>query len=226
MPADDLTTRARRWYCELLEPTFPADELVTEPDFVAAVTSGEVLVHLIGDEAAPDGIAIAEYFPKSRVLLLSWLAVRPQGRGGGIGRRLLTQALQRWRDELDPVLVLGEVEHPDSIPADPIHGDPAARLRFYDSFGARALDLPYLQPPLRPGGAAPENLMLVAFLVDGLVPGHGVPAAPLHDFLDAYLPHHGTPYEKVFRALESEGESVSVIPLSATADQLPNSPRG
>ncbi|MEL4504736.1 GNAT family N-acetyltransferase [Luteococcus sp. H138] len=225
MPVADLESLARTWYRELLEPTFPADELVLEDDFVAAVRTGEVLIHTTGDQAHPDGIAIAEYFHESGVLLLSWLAVRPSARGGGVGQRLLAEALQRWQTELHPALVLGEVEHPGSVPADQAHGDPVARLRFYEAFGARAINLPYVQQPLRPGGAALEHLMLVAFRVEGRGPGERIDREPLRSFLLSYLPGRERPYDRIFDALAAAGDQIEAIGLSSEPAQLPNPPR-
>ncbi|MEL4356561.1 MULTISPECIES: GNAT family N-acetyltransferase [unclassified Luteococcus] len=226
MPADDLQARARRWYHDLLLPTFPRDELTTEEDFLAAIRDGRLLAHSAGDADHPDGIVLAEHDAESRVLLLTWLAVRPGCRGGGIGRRLLTEAMASWQAELSPELILGEVEHPESIPASADHGDPASRVRFYHSLGARALDLPHVQPPLRPGGATLENLMLVAFLDRGNPPGATVPVEPVQQFLAGYLPSHQPPYHRIQAALRAAqpAGAVRTIGLAEDAGRLPNRP--
>lgn len=218
----DMETRNRTLYREILAPTFPPDELVTEEDFVAQLTDGSLLMHVeTGPDGQPVALAVAERFPGD-VLLLSWLAVHPLARAGGLGRRTLTHALDRWQAELEPRMVLGEVEHPLSIPAHEDHGDPAARLRFYRRFGVRALPVAHVQPSLRPEGRPVENLMLCVFRDHGLPPGDEVEAAPVRRFLADYLDALPTRRDALLSSIRTD--LLPTIALDAAVDQLPNQP--
>ncbi|MET7136136.1 hypothetical protein MT994_18725 [Cellulosimicrobium sp. MI9406] len=99
-----------------------------------------------------------------------------------MGRRLVTTALDDWR-ALDPLVVVGEVEHPAHHTGSEAHGDPVARLRFYARLGARVLALPYFQPGDGPGGERVPALLLVSFPLGPHAAGDDVPAAPLRAFL-------------------------------------------
>jgi GNAT superfamily N-acetyltransferase len=179
--ADDLV----RVHDRLLAPSFPAAELESVDDLIAAVRAGtsEVLVHQDrpGD---PVAVAVADRSRAAPVVLLAYLATDPLRRSTGLGSSLLDAAMTRWLDRADPCLVLAEVEDPAEHPASAAHGDPAARLRFYARRGARALDLPYFQPRLRTGASrVPHLLLLVLHAAPSLVDGTAVLAAPLHAWL-------------------------------------------
>lgn len=218
----DMETRNRTLYREILAPTFPPEELVAEEDFLSAMADGSLLAHL---ETDADGrvvaLAIAERFP-GEVLLLSWLAVHPQARAGGLGSRVLARALEGWQADVAPRMMLGEVEHPLSTPAHPDHGDPASRLRFYQRFGVRALPVAHVQPALRPGCAPVDKLMLCVFRDAGLPPADEVETAPVRDFLTAYL--DGLPARRDQALACLDGDRLPTITLDAPVGQLPNSP--
>jgi GNAT superfamily N-acetyltransferase len=169
----------------LLVPNFPPDELVDTAELVAGVAAGTTDVLLTRDGAVPVAVAVGDVFADGRVVLLSYLATGAGARSGGIGRRLLDAALARWTARHDPCLVLAEVE-------DPAHhrhtryGDPEARLRFYARCGAEVLDLPYVQPRLRPGAARVPHLLLLALhTAPSLRTGpESVDGAPVRRFLE------------------------------------------
>jgi GNAT superfamily N-acetyltransferase len=181
----------------LLVPNFPPDELVDTAELAAGVAAGTTEVLVTRDGARPVAVAVGDVFAAARVVLLSYLATDAAARSGGIGRRLLDAALARWTARHDPCLVLAEVE-------DPAHhlrtrfGDPDARLRFYARSGAEVLDLPYLQPRLRPSGARVPHLLLVALHVaPSLRPGpHAVDGALVRRFLEElFVAGEGRPPE-------------------------------
>lgn len=219
----ELESRHSTLYREVLAPTFPPDELVTEQDFLARMADGSLLAHVEpGPDGQPVALAVAERF-LGDVLLLSWLAVHPRSRSGGLGGRTLTHALDRWQSELDPRMVLGEVEHPLSTPAHEDHGDPSARLRFYHRFGVRALPVAHVQPSLRPEGSPVENLMLCVFRDRGLPPGDEVEAAPVRGFLADYLDDQPTLRDGLLASLGAG--RLLTVGLDAPVDRLPNPPR-
>jgi GNAT superfamily N-acetyltransferase len=169
-------------YRELLEPAFPACELDGEDELVAHMASGLQWMSAVVDGHRPLAVAVAEWFPSSRVLLLAYLAVREERRSTGIGSLLLSQSCTRWRARARPALMLTELEHPALHQPGTHRGDPADRLRFYARHGARGLDLPYFQP----GTVRVPGMVLT--VLRG-VPGaaRSVPSAPVRGFLSDYF---------------------------------------
>lgn len=148
-------------YHDLLLPAFIPEELGSLQGLIDGVTHGDAIVTVVRDGAEITGAAVGEWFPTSRVMLLAYLAVAPNARSGGVGSRLLRETLALWEERYSPVLVIAEVEHPGFHGSDPGRGDPAARLRFYDRFGAKLIDMPYFQPALRPGSKRVTGLLLL-----------------------------------------------------------------
>jgi len=160
-----------RLYETVLAPSFPDDELVTLDDLLGTWHDGNCRISVArGPDGAILAAAVGDWFPRSRVQLLSYLAVRPGLRGRGVGGTLMAAAIARWVEDLFPLLVVGEVEDPRyaavhgdlSAP----HGDAAARLRFYERLGVRSLPVPYCQPALRPSSARVPHLLLMIFAAD------------------------------------------------------------
>ncbi|GIF23725.1 GNAT superfamily N-acetyltransferase [Actinoplanes tereljensis] len=116
-------------------------------------------------DGEPVGALFLEWFPDIRAALLCYFSIRPDLRGQGIGRRLVSVAAPHWRETLKPLVVFAEAEDPTApteVPATADYGDDTARLRLYAGFGARRLPLPYLMPELSPGeGRLPGLLLLV-----------------------------------------------------------------
>ncbi|MEA5155263.1 GNAT family N-acetyltransferase [Raineyella sp.] len=149
-------------YDELLRPSFRPEELLS---------IGEVLRVYAGADPAPSGVVLrdghplgihlCERFVGGEVLLLSYLAVSSQARGGGIGSVLLDD-VSRSRVESGPgAVVLAEVDDPRVWPATPSTGDPVARLRFYGRRGARLLPMSFTQPQLQPGVGRVPGMFLI-----------------------------------------------------------------
>lgn len=157
--------RLAEFYRELLQPAFRADELVSLERFLASVLAPDGTGR--GIVATDDGGELlgglfVEWYPRCRVVLGSYVVVRPDRRGQGVGRELLTGALDDLGHRLRPLLVLGEVEDPRRW-TDATYGDAVARLRLYASLGARIVDVPYLQPALGDDGSRVLDLLLMAF---------------------------------------------------------------
>lgn len=159
-------------YHEVLAPAFPPDELVSLPALEGAVLGGgegvEVVVAVDSGGGAPRvvGGIVGERYPGSNVLLLAYLAVRPELRGAGVGTLLLAEVIPLWCRRHRPLLAVGEVEHPDHHGPSPERGDPAARLRLYERVGARVLAAPYFQPRIGPDLQRVYDMLLLAFEVD------------------------------------------------------------
>jgi GNAT superfamily N-acetyltransferase len=104
-------------------------------------------VALDGDDIA--GGITYELYPKSRCGLVTYMVVAPSARERGLGRTLLTSAARELYDA-GAALVLGEV-----------HRDKPERLERFVRWGARVIDIPYVQPSLGPGLARDAGLCLI-----------------------------------------------------------------
>ena len=121
-------------------------------------------------------------------MLLAYLAVRPGLRGTGIGATLLHAARDAWMAELNPRLIVLEVEDPAEAAASEAFGDPVARVRFYERHGVRALPLPYVMPALSPGAGRVQRLMLMVLGGADLTPGtRTADGGPVADFVAEYF---------------------------------------
>jgi GNAT superfamily N-acetyltransferase len=182
--------KSRALYSEVLDPSFPPDELHTLETLHGAMEAGTGPIWIAeDDEGRILGGAVGEWDAGSRIVLLSYLAVRPGIRGGGVGGSLLRAALDAWRSRLSPCMILAEVEDPAHYRGGGAHGDPAARWRFYQRHRGRALDLPYFQAALRPGTARVPHLMLVVLHADPKFSGAGpdtIDPASLRAYLEDY----------------------------------------
>ncbi len=148
-----------RVYRDVLDPSFPATELVTLEHFVEGGAAGVIDVLVArGDGDGVLGVIAGERHGAG--VLVDWLAVAGTTRGGGVGGALLSAGIARWLGEHGALLVLGEVERPDLFSAHPQYGDPARRLAFYERAGVAVLDMPYYQPPIREGAPRLPGLML------------------------------------------------------------------
>lgn len=177
-------------YNDILLPSFPDDELVPLSVLRALVGAGLGLVWAAHDDAGDVvAVAIGEWDAELRVVLLSWLAVREGRRGGGVGGPLLDTALTEWRRRYDPCLVLAEVADPRHHPVSTAHGDPVARLNFYQRRGARILDMPYFQPALGPDKARVDHMLLIVLHADPAFAGSDadtIDATVLRRYLEKY----------------------------------------
>jgi GNAT superfamily N-acetyltransferase len=177
MLVHELTTpgeKTRALYAEVLTPSFPPDELHSLRTLHSALEAGTGPIWIAEDDDGRIlGGAVGEWDAENRVVLLSYLAVRPGIRGGGVGGSLLRAA----------------VEDPAHFRGSEAHGDPAARWRFYQRQGGRALDLPYFQAALRPDTRRVPHLMLVVLHADPKFNVAGpdtVDPAPLRAYLEGY----------------------------------------
>lgn len=149
-------------YRTVLQPSFPPNELIEREAVQAEVgPDGVDLGFVAVDEGEPVACLLGEYYPAGEILLIGYLASRPDQRGRGVGRALVATALDAWSRAAPSALVLLEVEDP-RWHSSTTHGDPVARLRFYAREGARLLDIEHVQPALEPGGERVPHLLLLA----------------------------------------------------------------
>jgi hypothetical protein len=160
------TDALSNFYTEVLTPSFRPAELVDADALLEAVRSGRTLVSVaVGSDGTVLGGMVADWHQDSRVLLLSYLAVRPCSRSQGVGQTLIGTTGPVWLAQLAPLVALAEVEDPRYFPGTE-YGDAVARLQLYTRYGVRMLPVPYMQPEVRPGHGRVRHLLLVVFFVD------------------------------------------------------------
>ncbi len=155
----------REAYDNILAPSFPFDELEPFERFSAQLEEGRSELRIAIEGAEIVAAAVTRNLPPSEAVLLRQLATREERRRSGHGSELYRALLTTIVDDLQPSLVLGEMEHPDYHEPHPRHGDPLARLRFVGRFDARIIDVPYFQASLGPGLQPVYGLLLLALYV-------------------------------------------------------------
>lgn len=183
---------------ELLEQAFGSEELGEPEDLIVQLQAGQFQVFSAWEGARPLGAAIA--WPATReVTLLSWLAISPRTRGHGVGSKLFRQAISALESSNNPLLILGEIENPNTHAPSINHGDPQRRWAFYQRLGAKRLDFPFVMPRLSVNVPVGEDMWLLSFggrahsIIDadtGRIAGQGL-GRPLERFLKTYLEDSG-----------------------------------
>jgi GNAT superfamily N-acetyltransferase len=214
---------ADRLYPEILAPSFPPEQL-GEP-WVDGYMPADLLL-MAWDENSRDvlGCAIGEFYPRSETLLLGYLAVKPGARGHGIGSTLMHAIQDRWCNE--NTFALAEIDDPRHHQAHQGHGDPWARLRFYQRFNLQALAAPYFQPSLGPAYPRAYHLMLCRLPPPGEpLPDRSVSGERVQTFLREYFTScEGEPSlddPEVRWLLDSFDHDVDLVPL-ADLERIPD----
>lgn len=157
-----------RFYADVLTPSFHTDELEPLEWFAQGLRqeneTAVVASIALGSCGEVLGGLVAARYSGSNVLLLVYLAVRPDARCLGIGSRLLRVVAPQWYTDPTVLLAVGEVHDPRCWSGTPGE-NPAARLRLYERLGARVLAIPFIQPALKPGGKRVYGDLLMAFHV-------------------------------------------------------------
>jgi hypothetical protein len=131
---------------------------------------------------AMDGGEIAggiahELYPRSRCGFLTYLVVAPSARRQGLGRELLENATKTLYGS-GAIAVFGEVNDPR------VHGEAARpRLARFVRWGARVLDVDYVQPSLGEGLERDRGLCLIAWPYPEMAMPD-LPAATIRHFID------------------------------------------
>jgi GNAT superfamily N-acetyltransferase len=209
-----------RLYEEILQPAFAAAELqpldLFRRELTAEPRTQTVTAALSEADGSVLGCSVCDWDEASRVFLLSYLAVRPGLRAQGIGGGLMSEVANQWVQR-NALVTLAEVDDPRVHAARDDHGDPVARLRFYERLGGRLLAMPYTQPEVHPGtGRIPGMLLLALYVSDeATLPGPRLRSAIIGRFLAGYY-------------AESEGAHVlsDDIEVRALIDGLNNGPDG
>ena len=184
----------RTLYRTVLKPSFPADELEPLPVMEAAISGdgsgakARAIVAVQKRDQALGGI-ISYWYPRSGVLLLGYLAVRPDARRQGIGTMLMEHAAQSWFHDPECLLAVAEVEDPRHFPKEASE----ARLALYGRLGARILKAPYFQPRVAPGVPRVFHMLLLVFHAQssirrgGDLDSHAIKSRVVTAFLTEYF---------------------------------------
>ncbi|WP_410788218.1 GNAT family N-acetyltransferase [Kribbella sp. C-35] len=188
LEGDELTgDHLKQLFDAVLRNSIPADELMSLTDILKVYASPDrrdpaaVVTDAEGRVVAG---MLSEIYPASRVLLVGYLAARHDVRGQGLGSALVRQCLHRWRSQTSASMVLLEIDDPRCHAAADGYGDPRARVRFYDRFGAVVLPFPYFQPALYPDSSRVDGMLLISIVDPSETT---VEAATITEFLNEYF---------------------------------------
>ena len=116
-----------RLYHRVLEPALKPGELEPLEVIRQQAADGDILRMQaeIDAESEPLAVITSDWYARSEVLLIGYLAVREDLRGRGIGTKLIEAAASKWIIDPCPALAVAEVEDPRYFqPSDT--GDPVA----------------------------------------------------------------------------------------------------
>jgi GNAT superfamily N-acetyltransferase len=157
----------RRFYDQVLQPSFDDDELVDFDTLARGVRSDEDPRFLasvaVDDDGSVLGGIVGVLYESTNVLLLAYLAVREDARGRGVGTELVKRVAPGWYADPHVAIAVGEVHDPRVWPEETAD----ARLRLYDRLGGRVLGVPFVQPALGEAGERVRGFLLLVFHADG-----------------------------------------------------------
>ncbi len=200
----DAAERARlceAFYSNVYRDAFPKADQVETPEVWLPLLNADLpppapILHLIVArhrspvETAGAVVAglVIEYFRRSRVALVTYIAVAPDYRRQGLGGRLLAKAVEKVsKDNGDErPLIVAEVERPEAQNGDAARKAANARLSIMAALGGKRLDFSYIQPKLSVDQNAVTDLMLVALCAAGAT-ASDVPAATVRAFLEEFF---------------------------------------
>jgi predicted N-acetyltransferase YhbS len=216
----------RELHDEVLRPSFRPEEYAS-PAVIDPAKKLAIIAR--ADDGVVVGGALGEVYPRSGVLLLGYLAVRPGLRGKGIGSVLMAALKERWLGQDNETLAVLEIDDPRYHAPHPDHGDPAARLRFYGAFGVRLLAIPYFQPRLRDYLPRGYHMLLGVIPAAGETLAPAIPARRVSAFLSEYFEDcEGAVHDDAeFRLLldACRGPEIELV-SPADLDRIPDGPDG
>ena len=133
------------------------------------------------------GGILFRYLPVSCSGLIDYVVVGPGFKRQGLGRWFLDQAkaaLEKVAKDrgCELLAVFMEVNDPRRVPESEDSMNPWARIRFFQGWGAKILDVPYVQPELLPGQGRAREMVLLAALPRQTDP-HFIPARTVVEFV-------------------------------------------
>lgn len=208
-----------RFYDQVLAPSMPAysmlplDEVKTL--YLGGAPIGPAAITLQNEE--PIAGLLTQYFHRSKILLIMYLAVREDLRGTGRGTAALEASIPAWKKELGARAIIAETEDPRCKVASPETGDPVRRLALYGRLGAELFPMAYFHPSQCEGGSRGYGHLLIAYGCEG-----SLPQKALTDFLDDYFAfyegHDVVTSDSEYLAMRSQASdhtgNIRLIPIS------------
>lgn len=121
----------------IFEESFPPSEREPFEELAAGIAEGRMRLFVARMDDEPVGMGVTIDLPANRAAVLSYMAVRGDLRGGGIGGRLLAQIASTLNAE-GTVHLLLEVESVDYAPPEEVELR-RRRVRFYQRHGAQII---------------------------------------------------------------------------------------
>lgn len=199
--AAERTRLCEAFFTNLYKDAFPKADQIETPDVWLPLLNADLpppapILHLIVArhrspvEAAAAVVAgiVIEYFRRSRVALVTYIAVAPDYRRHGLGGRLLAKAADKVSKDNGGIrpLIVAEVERPEVQSTDSDRRAADARLSVMAALGGKRLDFAYIQPRLSPDQNVVTDLMLVTLESPGAA-ASDVPAATVREFLEEFF---------------------------------------
>jgi GNAT superfamily N-acetyltransferase len=184
-------------FARIYHAAFPdASEREREEDWIARLRGRQlppqpdvlVLLAVADGDRVLGGVCV-EHYRTSQCGLVTYIAVERQHRGAGVARALMRAAVDRLaaaaRDQGVPLhAVFAEAEDPAKV--DPgLRETARERLLVLGRFGARAVDLRYVQPELSGGGGRARHLVLLRLDGDDAPIDRALVRDFLHEFYRA-----------------------------------------
>lgn len=180
---EDLMHLLVRAYHDIYVPAFPdPDERESLEKFQRGVRGEiagvDIAVNILGenlqdkDKAVIKGISVGYYYQKQNVGLLAYNAIAPQAREKGLGKIMVQSRINSLKNyaaaqgkKIDGVFI--EVNDPQKVAVENDSMNPADRVAIFTKWGARKINIPYVQPPVDKDGAYCDYLLLMNYPVDG-----------------------------------------------------------
>lgn len=226
------------FYEQIYLPAFPIVSEREDPQlWRRRLWGGEDLVELHGliaghhlndrERRQIAGGILFRYLPVSCSGLIDYVVVAPGFKRQGLGRWFMDQAkaaLERVAKDRgsELVAVFMEVNDPRRVSESEDSMNPWARMRFFQGWGAKVLDVPYVQPELLPGQGRARDMVLLAVLPRQTDP-HSVPARAVIEFVHEEYRAYGVSNPEMDADCQAlvnaiAGPSVGLFTLRCEAD--------
>ena len=171
-----------------------------------------ILTATDGKNPEVTGGLIADWYENSKAIHLIYLVIAEKFRGKGIAKKLVNEgvtAIKQWIEKEKKIEIRNvffESNNPEKTKND--NFDTIARLEIFSQFGAKWINIPYIQPALDTKKREVDNLFLLSFTQFN-VKGDKIPEIEIIAFLkDLYLSLGQTDKNKSFVRMQKALEKL------------------